>query len=60
MQVGSKVKWVTSNGTVGSGRIVEGAWTDTAVNHWKVAVDATPGDEHRLINCAETWLTEIK
>lgn len=62
MDKGSRVKWKTAGGVEGSGLIISKPKThwlfpDSGVNHFLVAVDAPPGEEHRVIFCAETWLT---
>lgn len=49
----TKVTWVTASGVHGSGIVV----ADDVDGHVPVAVDAPPGEEHRMIWCAVTWLT---
>lgn len=57
MNNGDRVCWVTASGVHGSGKIVaESVSSLEPVRHWFVAVDANPGEEHRVIYCAETWL----
>lgn len=61
MILGTKVKWVTTSGVNGSGQIIaNGLSPRDGVCHYLVAVDAPAGEEHRVIHCAETWLTEVK
>lgn len=50
----TKVEWVTASGVKGSGVTI----TNEDEGHVLVAVDAAPGEEHRVIYCAVTWLTE--
>lgn len=54
---GSRVRWTTAGGVKGSGVIVQ--VDEDGMHHW-VAVDAPAGEEHRVIYCAETWLTLIE
>lgn len=62
MKVGTKVKWITSKGVHGSGFVASEQdpfnLGDSGDGHVCVVVDAEPGEEHRLIYCALTWLTE--
>jgi len=55
MKKGTKVKWVTASGVAGSGEVL----ADEVDGHVPVAVDAPPGEEHRVIWCTVTWLTPI-
>jgi hypothetical protein len=55
MKKATKVKWTTSSGVHGQGETI----TDSSNGHILVAVDAQPGQEHRVIYCAVTWLTAI-
>ena len=62
MTPGTRVKWITASGVAGSGMVIlrRDGVGDTAVlqaPHYFVACDALPGEEHRVIYCAETWLT---
>ena len=59
---GDLVKWTNSKGVQGSGMVIEtNVWAKNGqAPHVLVAVDADPGDEHRVIYCAETWLTLVK
>lgn len=53
---GTKVSWTTASGTKGSGVVIE----LMPKLHVLVAVDASPGEEHRVIYCAETWLVIVE
>jgi len=55
MKEGTKVKWVTASGVHGSGITI----SDERFGHVAVAVDAPQGEEHRVIWCTVTWLTEV-
>lgn len=59
MKIGSEVTWTTAAGATGSGLVIGNAFTPNAIPHWLVAVDSAPGEEHRVIWCAETWLKEV-
>lgn len=52
MKKGTSVNWVTASGIKGSGLTI----SDEIDGHILVAVDASPGEEHRVIYCAVTWL----
>lgn len=60
MKKGTRVIWITAKGIHGSGVVIKcfmaRAGQVPPVNHYLVAVDADPGEEHRVIYCAETWL----
>ncbi len=55
MMPGTKVTWITGAGVSGSGKVISCLDND----HVLVAVDAAPNEEHRVIYCAETWLTKV-
>ena len=56
LKLGDKVQWVTRSQVAGSGVLISEVGRD---GHCLVAVDGYPGEEHRVIWCAETWLTKV-
>lgn len=56
MREGARVKWITASGVHGSGIVL----ADEHGGHVPVAVDSPQGEEHRVIWCTVTWLTEEK
>lgn len=61
MREGNKVTWVTASGVRGSGRLVSDVCPEGPLkDHAFVAVDAPPGEEHRVIFCATTWLSVVE
>lgn len=61
MKMGTRVKWITASQVHGAGIIIsEEFWQSVKdpAPHFLVSVDADPGEEHRVICCAATWLTE--
>lgn len=56
MKKGTKVKWVTASGIHGTGVTID----NETNGHVPVAVDAPVGEEHRVIWCTITWLTEYE
>ena len=53
MKVGSRVMWVTASSVRGSGEVI---MLQGDQKHAWIAVDAPPGEEHRVIYCTLTWL----
>jgi hypothetical protein len=53
MKKGTAVKWITASGVHGSGITI----SDEQDAHILVAVDASIGEEHRVIYCTVTWLS---
>lgn len=54
-----KVAWTTSSGIHGRGVVIRFDAIVNDVPHYFVAVDAEPGEEHRVIYCAHTWITAV-
>ena len=63
----TKVTWTTASGVCGSGKVIsvcpifegDASKGEPRIPHVLVAVDAPQGEEHRVIYCAETWLTAV-
>lgn len=56
MKKNTDVTWKTTGGAFGSGRTI----SDEVDGHVLVVVDGPAGEEHRVIYCTVTWLTEVK
>jgi hypothetical protein len=59
MNEGTRVTWTTSRKFTGSGTVISNEVPEGPTKgHVLVAKDAPVGEEHPVIYCATTWLTE--
>lgn len=55
MKKGTKVAWTTASDVHETGEVIDNNLEEYVL----VSVDAPPGEEHRVIYCAVSWLTKI-